>query len=555
MATNYLPTPSIQPQPAPNPVEQASRVLQMKSLLQNQQAQQQEMQIRQQAMTDKAAGTKALLDWDGKDPSDLYKGILKNGGSSDAALAAQQHFLSVRDTASQIALRDAQTGDTNLKTMIEKHNQYLGAIDAAEQVPDEQLHQHLADTVSQLIPQDAQDPQAQQFRQKALALVQSDIPPAQLRQQLDLTKKGLMGAKEQLQAGQTDAETRQANAKAALDEIQKQTKEKFLTMTPDDIGKMVDQVVPPNGANATLNARTKSMAAFALSHGDQDGFNSAIRQAGEQLGTIEKETNPAVQQGKINVATAEGKARQLVEGMEKPVYAIHTDGSKELMSATDALQSGIRTMLPVGAKEVGDDTQLINRLGDVRQKMAQYEQNLQNLGKTISTKDQSNIAALIGSQSFKAGAFGTELPVDRLNAALDKENISGLSSDAKKLLVSYYNARESMQGYQRVLSGTGRANEKAMQLNLDAMPNPGTTDPEFAGESMKQFKQNLQIVGQGLPKIPGVKSPEEIEQQVTQQQPSGSKAVPAGATHIGVGSQDKKKHYLDANGKDLGLAE
>jgi hypothetical protein len=30
---------------------------------------------------------------------------------------------------------------------------------------------------------------------------------------------------------------------------------------------------------------------------------------------------------------------------------------------------------------------------------------------------------------------------------------------------------------------------------------------------------------------------------------------PAGATHIGVGSQDKKKHYLDANGNDLGLAE
>lgn len=33
------------------------------------------------------------------------------------------------------------------------------------------------------------------------------------------------------------------------------------------------------------------------------------------------------------------------------------------------------------------------------------------------------------------------------------------------------------------------------------------------------------------------------------------KQAPRGATHIGVGSQDKKKHYLDANGADLGLAE
>jgi hypothetical protein len=225
-------------------------------------------------------------------------------------------------------------------------------------------------------------------------------------------------------------------------------------------------------------------------------------------------TNPQIQAGKVAVATAEGRARQLVEGMEKPVYAIDPQtGQKTLMSATDALQGGIRAMLPVTAKEVGEDTQLINRLGDVRQKIAQYEQNIGKLGTTVSAADQGNIAALIGSGKFAVGAFGTELPVDRLNAALQKENISGLSSDAKKLLVSYYNARESMQGYQRVLSGTGRANEKAMQLNLDALPNPAISDKEYAAESLKQFKQNLQIVGQGLPKIPGVKSPEEIEAQ------------------------------------------
>jgi hypothetical protein len=185
------------------------------------------------------------------------------------------------------------------------------------------------------------------------------------------------------------------------------------------------------------------------------------------------------------------------------------------MSATDALQAGFRTMLPVGAKEVGDDTQLINRLGDVRQKLTRYEQAMSNLGATVSAKDQGNIAALIGKGAFKAGAFGTELPLDRLNATLQRENIANLSADAKKLLVAYYNARESMQGYQRVLSGTGRANEKAMELNLDALPNPAISDKGYAQESLKQFRENLDIVGQGLPKIPGIKSPEEIEAQTS----------------------------------------
>jgi hypothetical protein len=36
---------------------------------------------------------------------------------------------------------------------------------------------------------------------------------------------------------------------------------------------------------------------------------------------------------------------------------------------------------------------------------------------------------------------------------------------------------------------------------------------------------------------------------------SETTAPPAGATHVGVGSLDKKKHYLDASGKDLGVAE
>jgi hypothetical protein len=37
-----------------------------------------------------------------------------------------------------------------------------------------------------------------------------------------------------------------------------------------------------------------------------------------------------------------------------------------------------------------------------------------------------------------------------------------------------------------------------------------------------------------------------------QKAPAGK---PEGATHTGIGSLDKKKHWLDANGKDLGLAE
>jgi hypothetical protein len=60
-----------------------------------------------------------------------------------------------------------------------------------------------------------------------------------------------------------------------------------------------------------------------------------------------------------------------------------------------------------------------------------------------------------------------------------------------------------------VLSGSARGGEKQMELSLDTLPNPGTADPRYAKEGMTQFKQNLQIVGQGLPVIPGIKRPDE----------------------------------------------
>lgn len=215
---------------------------------------------------------------------------------------------------------------------------------------------------------------------------------------------------------------------------------------------------------------------------------------------------------KLQVAAAEAQAKQVIEGNVKPVYGVDKQtGDKSLMSQTDALKQG-RVVIPVTEKQVGDDIMLTNRLGYVRQKIARYEQSL---AQDISDKDKGNMAALLAHNGFKVGAFGTEIPMDRLNAALQKENLEGLSPAARTQLVAYKNVMEAMVGYQRVLSGSGRSSDKAMQLNIGTLPDPSVSDRAFSAESLKQFKENLGVVGQGLPRIPGIKSPEEIERQVT----------------------------------------
>lgn len=258
---------------------------------------------------------------------------------------------------------------------------------------------------------------------------------------------------------------------------------------------------------------------------------------------------------KIETAAAEGKARQLIQGMAEPVYAMDADGKKTLMSKTAALQSGAQTILPVNEKQVSEDTMLINRLGDVRQKIARYDQALQGwLGQgNVANKEgeKSSMAGLLSSDKLKVGAFGVELPVDRLNQLADQFGIKTLSPQARDAVIAYYNARESLVGYNRVLSGSGRSSETALELQMQTLPSPVSADADYARRSIGQFKENLQIVGQGLPKIPGVKSPEEWEEKVTK---STQAAPPAGATHIAPG-KDGKNHYTNATGTvDLGIA-
>ena len=166
---------------------------------------------------------------------------------------------------------------------------------------------------------------------------------------------------------------------------------------------------------------------------------------------------------------------------------------------------------PVTEKDVREDTMLSNRLADVHQKIAEYDQALQ---KPVSEKDQGNIAALLGTQGAKLGAFGTEIPMDRVNAALNKENLKNLGPEARDQLIAYKNAREAMLGYKTVLSGSARGSDKSMELLTQALPDPAITDTDFSRRSLDAFKQNLRVVGQGLPDLPGIKSPRQIEAEV-----------------------------------------
>lgn len=477
MSSIPLPALAVQAPQQPSLFDLLGRTQQFRAQQQQIQAGQLENQQRQQQIKDTQAMTAAMQSWDGKDWDELPGLILKHGGSANAVFSTKQQIIAQKEKLSQIAKDDAETGKNQLANMATRNDMLLGKLQNVTDGPS--LLKAAQDAVNEKLLDPEHFQQAQQIAQ---------LPPDQFAHTLTVFEKSLMGQKTQYDQAIKERETATAelNARTTATRLQAEM---------------------PGGPLANVE-RTELSDFLRKNPGKTPSDYPAAKAAQEAAAT---------QPYKIEVARAEAVAKQAIEGMVKPVYAIDKQtGGKTLMSQTDAQKQGLLTV-PVTEKQLSDDTMLINRLGDVRQKIARYEQALQQ---NISDKDRGNMAAALSHSGFKVGAFGTEIPMDRLNAALQKENLEGMSPEAQNQMIAYKNAMEAMVGYQRVLSGSGRSSDQAMQLNIGTLPDPSSSSKAFSGESLKQFKENLSVVGQGLPKIPGIKSPEEIEAQVRNSAPA-----------------------------------
>jgi len=197
-----------------------------------------------------------------------------------------------------------------------------------------------------------------------------------------------------------------------------------------------------------------------------------------------------------------------------------------LTTRSDAATKGYQNFTKASAAQIESTRQLNNRLADVQQKIERY-QGAAN--QPLSAGDKYAISKLMSDQHFEAAfkpfGVGVTIPTGFITELDRAAQANGLSDAGRNKLISYMNAREAMVGYQRVLSGSGRGNEKQMEMLLQTLPSP-ITDSSFANEGFKQFRENLRIAGQGLPKIPGVQSASDIENKNAQSETKYYQGIP-----------------------------
>jgi hypothetical protein len=143
---------------------------------------------------------------------------------------------------------------------------------------------------------------------------------AQLRTQQFLTEDALKKSQASEAAGKGAQATAESNLFAAqLPGAQAESGIKQIQLNmmqgakPGDFDTAIDQIAPPTGPNASLNARTKSMVNFALGRGDIEGAKKAVGDASAQLGSIEKETSPAMLQFKAKEAANSAAIQQAIK--------------------------------------------------------------------------------------------------------------------------------------------------------------------------------------------------------------------------------------------------
>lgn len=240
MASIPLPALDVHPpQPAPDPMAQYGRLLQLRTMMQEeplrQQALQQgiqsgqlDIQQKQIALKDQQAMSAAMKEWSqqaqpsgegqsssassGPSYDDLIRLAEKNGASFNAIKGIQQYAMDMKAKAASIALDDAKTGASNADALKTKNGMLTDAMSGVANLPDDQIAQGLLSTAQQLAQKGLLDPQHVQMAQQ---LAQWGDPEA-IRQQLRMQITGMGGFTKLLDAAQKQMQTANEARQAAF---------------------------------------------------------------------------------------------------------------------------------------------------------------------------------------------------------------------------------------------------------------------------------------------------------------------------------------------------
>lgn len=545
MASIPLPALDVRQPQQPDTLGDVSKLMALRSMMGQQQVQQQQIQAgqlenqqRQLALQDQQTLRESQkgVDWTQPDAFEKWIGNAQQKGVSP-------------QTLSQLSLQRAQyqeqlskTDTATLAAEKERNSQLQGHIDAVKGITDPVKRAQAAQLQGQQILQSglAKTPQTQQLAQ---ALAQGKYVPTD--DELTLFENGLTDHNTQVTQAETIAKTRESNANAAMKEIETAG---LKGLTPQLASQQVDNVFAPNDPQtAGQNRLLKNRVLGLLNQGDLAGAKNALREGFQsQLGVgkdILEATNPKIRQAKIDLAAATEKARVDAEaGDPSAMGEMMAKGMVAPSEIISKFKPEITQRMLTAANDAS--IRLTGQPFNAEKAEAQY-----NYARNPATQNTLNMIHAMtdpGGSIEIAEKAAKKLP--QLDQATANKVFNAVGSEFGSAEAT--NFHTAMLGladeYSKVMGG-GVSSDTGRQQAMDLLKASYSTG-QLSG-AVATMKQDLAARKKALVRD----NPTLNALYPETENKTSASGSPAGATHTGVGSVDKKTHWLDAQGKDLGV--
>jgi len=190
----------------------------------------------------------------------------------------------------------------------------------------------------------------------------------------------------------------------------------------------------------------------------------------------------------------------------KTGYAYDPNSNQTVLTnQQEAAQKGFQAFRAVTEANIRADTHDAKILSDIAIK----SNNLITAAKAVEQgpRQLAIISHLIDAadkdEQFKVGAFGTQIPTGWFNNLFSGGMATGATQLTRDYVVSLLSLREAAMGMQRLLTGTARNSESQIAALQATLPKV-EPDAKMVLQKMAAFTQNLDMLRQGIPTLPGI---------------------------------------------------
>ncbi|MCU1302372.1 MAG: hypothetical protein JWQ87_2656 [Candidatus Sulfotelmatobacter sp.] len=194
----------------------------------------------------------------------------------------------------------------------------------------------------------------------------------------------------------------------------------------------------------------------------------------------------------ITPVSESNRATKLAAGGGAAVYAYNPVSKSTLLTTMAQAQAGgMQAVRPVKESDIKNDQHDIRVLNDLATKANAVYQS----AGVMDTKDFAN--------ALGVARYLSDHPNTTSDSLINSAVLAGLSPAAQKYVINTLSLRESSMGLQKVLTGSARSNETQLRALLATLPGL-EGNGAISRQKLDAFTQNVDLLRQGIPRIPGM---------------------------------------------------